>query len=322
VLAELGAPLGLAVLLAQQHGVPAHHRRHLPQGRQRLDLPAGEGRGQVAEQPRPAQAAAADHHPGAAGLLHHAHRVGRLPDVTVAQHRDGHGRGQLADGRPVGGAGVVLLRGASVQGDGRTAGVRGGPPRVEVGEVVGVHAQAGLHGDRDAVRCSRPDRRVEDLGEQPALPRQRGAAPLARHLGHRAAEVEVDVVDAVVAAQDLDRLADVDRVDAVQLHGPDLLGRVEVQHGQAGAVPLDDAARRHHLADVQARALLAAQPPEGGVRHARHRRQHDRRGDLEVAQTEHGRHGHPSIVPGRSAQTPIRVAHSGHGARGRPALAC
>ena len=34
---------------------------------------------------------------------------------------------------------------------------------------------------------------LEDLAEQAALPRQRSAAALAGHLGHRAAEVEVDV---------------------------------------------------------------------------------------------------------------------------------
>ena len=66
--------------------------------------------------------------------------------------------------------------------------------------------------------------------EQPALPRQRPAAALAGHLGHRAAEVEVDVGDAVLRAEDLRRLADVDRVGAVELDRADRLELVEDQH--------------------------------------------------------------------------------------------
>ena len=72
----------------QQLGVAPHHRGHLAQGRQRRRRPAGEGGGQVAEQPRPAEAPASDDDAGASGLLHHQQRVGRLPDVAVAEHRD------------------------------------------------------------------------------------------------------------------------------------------------------------------------------------------------------------------------------------------
>ena len=51
-------------------------------------LPPVEDVGQVAEQPRPPQAAAADDHAVAAGLAHHAQRVVGLPDVAVAEDRD------------------------------------------------------------------------------------------------------------------------------------------------------------------------------------------------------------------------------------------
>ena len=74
------------------------------------------------------------------------------------------------------------------------------------------------------------DRVLEDLAEQAALPRQRAAAALAGHLGDRAAEVEVDVGDAVLGAQDLGGLADVDRVGAVELHRAHRLQLVEDQH--------------------------------------------------------------------------------------------
>ena len=54
------------------------------------DLLARECRGQVAEQPRAAEAAATDDDAGHAGLLDHAERVGGLPDVAVAEDRDAH----------------------------------------------------------------------------------------------------------------------------------------------------------------------------------------------------------------------------------------
>ena len=61
--------------------------------------------------------------------------------------------------------------------------------------VVDAHAHLDRH--RDAAVRGR-DRRPDDRAEQLALPRQRRAAALAGHLGHRAAEVEVDVVGQVL----------------------------------------------------------------------------------------------------------------------------
>ena len=119
------------------------------------------------------------------------------------------------------------------------------------------------------------DRGLEDLAEQGALPRQRGTAALAGHLRHRAAEVEVDVGHAVLRAQDLGRLADVRRVGAVELHRAHRLLLVEDQHLAGRRVTLDQAAAGDHLADVEAGALLAAQPPVGGVGDAGHRGEHD-----------------------------------------------
>ena len=115
----------------------------------------GERGGQVAEQPRPAQAAAADDDAGAAGLGDHAQRVVGLPDVAVAEHRDVDGLDQPGDVRPVGGAAVELVGGAAVQGDRRGALVLRRPAGVEVGDVVGVDADAGLDGDRDVPRRAR-----------------------------------------------------------------------------------------------------------------------------------------------------------------------
>src|SRR4029079_799913 len=146
------------------------------------------------------------------GLPDHPDRVRGLPDVAVAEDWDVDVRDELGDGRTVGASGARLVDGAAVQRDRRAPGVLGDPAGVEVGQVVGVDALAGLHRDRHAVRRGGPDRGLEDVGEQAALPGQRAAAALAGHLGDRAAEVQVDVRDTVLGAEDLGGLPDVHRV--------------------------------------------------------------------------------------------------------------
>ena len=92
------------------------------------------------------------------------------------------------------------------------------------------------------------------------------------------------------------------RVDPVELQRARVLVRVERDHPERQRVALDEPARRDHLADVEARALLAAQPAEPGVGDARHRRQHDRgvaavRTDLQRPGRGGRGGGHGSIVP-------------------------
>ena len=111
------------------------------------------------------------------------------------------------DGGPVGLAGVGLLRRTPVQRDRRTAGVLGDPAGVQEGLVVGVDADPGLDRHRHPVRLGRPHRRLEDHRQPVPLVGQRRSPTLAGHLGHRAAEVEVDVAHAVLGDQDPGRLA-------------------------------------------------------------------------------------------------------------------
>jgi hypothetical protein len=155
--------------------------------------------------------------------------------------------------------------------------------------VVLVDALAGLHRHRHVVRRRGGHRRLQDAAQQTALPRQGAAAALAGHLGDRAAEVEVDVPHAVLGAEDLCRLADVDRVRAVELHRAHRLELVEDQHPERDRVPLDDAAAGDHLADVEPGTLLGAQPAVRRVGDARHRREHHRGGDMQRPQVEAGR---------------------------------
>ena len=259
---------------------------------------AGQGVDDVGEEPGAPLAAAPHDHPVCPRGAHHGRRVVPRPDVPVAQDRDVHGLLEGGDPLPVGVPGVVLLGGAGVQGDGGDTGVLGGAPRLQEGLVLGVDANAHLHGHRDGVavggargRLGGTDRLTQDRGQQVALPGQGRAPAPTGDLGHRAAEVEVNVVRQVLLHQDPHRLPRHHRVHAVELDGADPLGGVGADHGQGPLAALHQRPGGDHLGDVQAgrgrqgpvrrpqgaggaRAqrggqgrlpLLAAQAPEGGV---------------------------------------------------------
>ena len=184
----------------------------------------------------------------------------------------GHRRLQPTDLRPVGVAGVVLLCGAGVQGDGRHALVDGDAAGVEERRQVVADAHPELAGDRDAVRRGGAHRRSQDRPEEVALERDRRAATLAGHLGRRAAEVEVDVVDPALAHEAAHRFAEHDRVAAIELQAPRLLVGREGGHASRLVVAVHERSRHHHLVDVeQPGPEPPAQCPERRVRDARHR---------------------------------------------------
>ena len=158
---------------------------------------------------------------------------------------------QRRDSLPVGLAGVRLLSRPAVQRDGRTAGLLGDPARVEEGLMIMVDADPSLDRDRYAVRCGRVHRSDQDHPQPVALVRQRRAAALAGDLGDRASEVQIDMINAVLVAEDLGGLRHDRRIDAVQLDGPDPLPRIELQHRQRLGIPLHEPARGDHLADEQ-----------------------------------------------------------------------
>ncbi len=88
-----------------------------------------EGVDQIAEQPGPALAAAANNHTVDAGLLHHADSIFGTPNVSVAQYRDVRQRlPQFSNGIPVRRAGVELRRGAPMKRYGGNPGVAGNLP--------------------------------------------------------------------------------------------------------------------------------------------------------------------------------------------------
>ncbi len=174
---------------------------------------------EVPEEPRPSLTAAADDDAVAAGARHHLQRVLGGEDVAVAEHRDAVAEVVLEPGDrlPVRGPGVEVGGRAPVEGDRRDPGVAGGLPRVEVGVMVGVDALAHLHRQRDPAPVGFAHRGGDDRREEVLLPRQGRAAALPGDLGHRAAEVEVDVVGAVLLDEHAHGLPDRHRVDAVEL---------------------------------------------------------------------------------------------------------
>src|SRR5690606_31159981 len=238
------------------------------------------------------------------------------PDVSVAEHgHAGDGLLQRRDRVPVSGAGVELARRARMQGDRGRAGILGDASGVEVGEMVGVDALAHLDGEGDPPgRSHGPG---DDLTEQPQLPGQRRSPALARHLRHGAAEVEIDVIGAILRDEDPHRLGHRLRVDAVQLDRAWRLGFMVADEAHGGGVALHEGARGDHLADVEAGAVLAAESPERGVGDARHRRQHHRRPQLDRADAQrlHGQvggegDGHRSILP-ESGGCAVRSTYAG-----------
>ena len=184
-------------------------------------LAAGEGVGELGEQPGPAQAAAADDDAVAAGGGHHGHRVVGVEDVAVAEHRNALDMGfELGDLLPVGGSGVALRGCAGMQRDGRGALLGGDATGVQMGVVGVVDADPEFHRYRHVRTLGRTHRGSHDLPEQPALERQRGAAAAPGHLGHRAAEIHVDVVGEALVDDHFRRGIGVVGVDRVELQRP------------------------------------------------------------------------------------------------------
>ena len=103
-----------------------------------------------------------------------------------------------------------------MQGDARDAGTLRRSARLQIGEVVGVDALTHLYGQRDVASSAHCP--LDDLAEQPELPGQRRPAALAGNLRHRASEVQIDVICAVLSDQHGDRIGDCFRVNTVELN--------------------------------------------------------------------------------------------------------
>jgi hypothetical protein len=119
---------------------------------------------------------------------------------------------------PVRLARVRLLRGPAMQGYCRAARVLRDPAGIEESLMIMVDADPGLDRHRYAVWCRGLDGGLQDHLKPVALVRQRRTAALTSHLRNWAAEVQVDMTDAVLIAQNLGGTRHDHGVDAVQLH--------------------------------------------------------------------------------------------------------
>ena len=132
-------------------------------------------------------------------------------------------------------------------------------------------------------RAAAPTAAATMAREQRRAGRHGRATTLARDLGGRAAEVEVDVVDEAVAADAVDGPAHHLGIGAVELQAARHLVGAERIIVVGLGVAVHDRGRHHHLVDVhQPGPEPPAQGAERRVRHAGHRGQHHRRRRHEV----------------------------------------
>ena len=188
---------GLWPLSFFQHGEIAFHDRiaiFL------LGLPVsagGEILGDLTEDPGVVTGGAADHDCIAVSKFEHADGVFRRDDIAVADDGDFDGGFDLGDTGPIGFAGVALLAGARVEGEGGEADVLGHFGDLDVDEFIVVPTGAELHREGDG------DRRFdgfEDVGDEGEVAEAAGAAVAADDLFDGAAEVDVDEIEAEILA--------------------------------------------------------------------------------------------------------------------------
>ncbi len=233
----------------------------------------------LAQHPGIALGAPAHHHRGGTGRRQHRLRLRSRRHVAGGDHRHVHERHQLGGQRVIGGAGVHLLRGAGMERQ------RGRPrfdklrPNLETGP--GAVAQAAPHLDGDRNVDGARDRFDDRAGAGGVIEQRRAGTGL-RHLPHRAAEVDVDQI----CTSRLDhprRLRHHEGIRAEDLDRERVLVSGDAEIAEGALVAVLDACHGDHLRAHEAGAVAAALAPERLYAHARHRRQHEARRDLDVA---------------------------------------
>ena len=221
VLAERGQAVLPAVPLHQEPDVAAHDICHHTQPRRPGHRIPPQRCLQLPEDPGAPQTAPSDHDTVASGVGHHCGGVTSGHHITVAEHRDrSHRVLQLCDRAPACRGSVVVERRPRVECHRGCSLGLGDAPGVHVGEVLVVDAHAELHGHRyrpARLRSSGIHRRTDHAGEQAALVRERRPTAVAGDLRSGATEVEIEVVDHVLAHQPPDGLGHIVGVGAVEL---------------------------------------------------------------------------------------------------------
>ena len=189
-----------------------------------------------------------------------------------------------------------------------------------------VGADAHLHGHGHVAGGGHGRR--HHAAEQHPVHGQGRTAALAGHLGHRAPEVEVDVVGTHLVDQPVDGGAHGHGIGPVELHAVVGGAGLPGHEGLGPVAALDQAPGVDHLGHEQPAAERPAHGPERRVGHPGHGRQHDRRVDgdgSEVQGCHTGRHRRAGARGGGHAAahrsvmgTPRRASRVRSSGRDRP----
>ena len=246
---------------------------------------AGDAVDQLGQQPGVALGAARDHHGARARRVEHFLGARAVGDVAGGHHGDVDEVDEFGRQGVVGPAGVHLLCRAGVERD--RLGTRVDQLWAEHEAVARAVAHAGpqldRHGDGDGLGD-----RARDGDRHVVVVERRGARAGLRDLAHRAAEVDVDDVGAGGLAH-ARGLGDRGRIRSEDLHREGMLVAGDAQVAERARVAVREAAGRDHLRAHEARAEAASLPPEGLHGDSRHRREHDARGNLHLADLERRR---------------------------------
>ena len=108
---------------------------------------------------------------------------------------------QTSYGVPVGDIAIHLRGGPAMECDPRHTSVCSCEPGVEVRQVIVINSLSHLHTDGDSIICSL-DCTMNDRRKKITLPWQCTSAALAGDLGHRASEIQINVVSTIFVDDD------------------------------------------------------------------------------------------------------------------------
>ena len=254
------------------------------QRRQRRLRLAGDGGVAAREQPRVAEAAAADHCQIGAGVAQDVRRVCAGKNVAVGDDGDRHGALDVADDVPVGAAGIHLHARAPVHGDGGRARLLAHLRKGHGVDVSAVPALAEFHGHG---HIDGLDDRLDDSPGELGIAHERRTVAAADDLAHRAAHIDIQNVRTGVCQRHGRGLGHDLRLVAEDLHGGGVLVRRRPEQLLRFFIVIDQRLGAHHFRAGEGGALRAAQRAKRRIGHARHGRERERAADLDVSDLHH-----------------------------------
>jgi len=262
-----GAP-GIALKTKREPGVVQGHGEALGRiGSRRRRTAAQQGLA-IAEHPRVAKGAPADHGAGTPGVLPQAQDISGGLEIAIADDRDVERLDHAGDLIPVRLSGKHLGAGPSVQREGLGAGVlHPERDRHRIPAIVAPPA-AGFYCHR---QVSGSDHCPNDSVHQVHVPEATRPPISLHHLLHRAAEVDVDELGLVVLGDETARLRHRIRIGTVNLDSDRPFNRFELGtfQGRLNAAP--NRLGRQKLGQHEIRAHSPADLAKRRLRHSRHR---------------------------------------------------